>query len=108
MSAYPTFNQALGSGKDSVDGRQFDRAESGGMSARNFFTVPKAHFSIKHFLSDTDLATFEAFYAANRNLAITFVWAKDLSTYTCIFGADPKYEYPQSGLTIVTVDLYER
>lgn len=108
MNTYPTFYQLIGSVKDLVDDRQIDYSLAGAAHSRSLYPAAKHKFTVMHFLSNTDLATWDAFYAANRSSAVLFGWLRTASTFTCLFGSAPKQDSLDVNRTKVTVELIEQ
>jgi len=92
MATYPTFSQSVDSTFDWLDDIQIDRASNGTVKARALFTAPKAIGNILHRLTNTERATLDAFYLANRRIPFDFVWSGDGLTYSCLFSGPPKYK----------------
>lgn len=93
MAAYPTFDcgQAIGSTEDILDDLQVDRASNGTPRIRAFYSATKKQFSVLHpYATSAEKVALDAFYAANRLISFTFVWAGDGATYTCYFAAPPR------------------
>lgn len=93
MSTYPTFGcgQAIGSTEDILDDLQVDRASNGTPRIRAIYSATKRQFSVLHpCATAAEKAALDAFYAANRLISFSFVWAGDGVTYTCYFAAPPK------------------
>ena len=108
MAAYPAFTQLLTSADAWQDDLKVDRAVDGTAKARAFYPGRKHQFSVRHTLVAADLATFLAFYDANRALEVDFTWAADGNVYSCLFaGNGVKLSYPSPSLTNVEVTLVE-
>lgn len=108
MNDYPAYNQLLSSSMVVLDDITVDRSASGTARSRYFYPAAKRQFAVVHLLDNTDLADLEAFYTANRALAVSFTWAKDDSVYTCLFSGPMKYAFPDPNWTQVTVTLEEQ
>ena len=108
MAAYPSYNQVLGSLQNVLDDRVLDQDVNGAVHIRSFFPSRISQFMVKHYLTPAQLATLLAFYDTNRLLTFTFVWYVDNVTYTCVFGAPPKFVPNDPGLYDVVVDLREQ
>jgi hypothetical protein len=108
VAAYPSLAQWTGSKDEWTDDIVLDRAVSGGVKARAFFTAKKRRFTLKHRLTAADRTTLETFYNANRLLAVTLTWAGDGNNYTCLFEQPPRFEYIGSGLSDAEVSLAEQ
>lgn len=109
MAAYPTFGQSRDSAETSLDDLQIDRASNGVPRGRAMYTAIKKTFSVVHpRLSASDKTTLDAFYATNRLLQFTFVWAADGATYTCIFASPPPtYKSLPGGRWAATVQMVQ-
>lgn len=108
MAAYPAFPQLLGSTEGWVDDLRADRAVSGSVRTRAFYAGKKRAFSVRHVLGNADLATFRAFYEANRKLAVTLTWVRDGQTYTCLFAGAPTINYIDRNYAEVVSQLLEQ
>jgi hypothetical protein len=108
MNAYPSFPQLIGSAVNDADDLIVDTAVSGSSKARSFYANRKAHILLKHNLSDADLATLEAFYDANKLLAVAFTWQRDGSSYTCLMAGPPQKAIVSGFYSTVTVNLVEQ
>lgn len=71
MADYPAFPLLRDSSAKHKDGIQIDRAQNGTARGRSLWVSSKRTRILKHILSDADLASLEAFYAANRAAVIT-------------------------------------
>lgn len=103
MATYPSFGQLVGSTEEWVDDLQIDRAVSGGVKARAFYSVKKRRFRLKHYLSTTDIGTLQTFYDTYRLAANSFVWAADGQTYTVLFDGAPRVT--PTGTTYFNVEV---
>lgn len=105
MANYPTFGQLVGATEDADDDVVIDRATDGTGYGRSFYTAEKRRFAFGHvFQTAADLATFEAFYTANRTIPFTFVFeGRDGASYTCLFEGKPKYTF--LGRNLVRADV---
>jgi hypothetical protein len=109
MATYPAaYKQLIGSVEEWLDDVIVDRATGGTAKGRSFYTAKKRRFKVRHILAATDRAAFQTFYDTNRTLAVTFVWAGDGVTYTCLFEGAPKYQYLGAALTQIDVQLAEQ
>lgn len=91
MAAYPSFAQTMSSTESYEDNILLDRASNGALYGRAMWTGAKRKFQIEHDLTSADAATMRTFYATNRALPVSFTWAGDAGTYTCLFEAPPSY-----------------
>lgn len=110
MATYPTLTHApsQASRERLIDDLQVDRATNGTPKVRALYTTPKKAFTVVHeFCTASEKATLDAFYSANRLLPITFVWAADGLTYTCLFAAAPVPEVKPGLHWTITVDLIQ-
>lgn len=107
MATYPTLNL---DGKNSAmtlrDGREVDTTGDGFGRVRKLYD-DRADFVLKHpQLTAADVATFNAFYAANGGVAFDFLWPLDGITYSVRFGAPAfKKQWASPTRTDVTVNL---
>lgn len=90
MTAYPSFDQVLGSSVTYADDRTVDTDVSGAVHIRAFYPARKSQFAVKHFLSRDDYATLMTFYDDHRLDTFDFTFDLDSVTYTCLFLAAPK------------------
>ena len=110
MATYPTFadTPSRNSRERLLDDLQVDRATNGTPKVRALYTTPKKAFTVVHEqASAAEKATLDAFYSANRLLPITFVWAADGLTYTCLFASPPVPELAAALRWTITVDLIQ-
>lgn len=108
MAAYPTFacGQSSGSSKEIIDDLQVDRASNGAVRQRAFYSAPQYGFLVVHStVTMAEISTMETFYATNRLLSFTFVWAIDGLTYTCRFAEPPVCNADKGPLGEITSKL---
>lgn len=105
--AYPSFAQMVGSSARVQAGRVVTRDTGGAARASSLWDGVKRSFALKHQLTTSDLATLQAFYAANLTTSFTLTWAEDGATYTCVFGEGGVRVSPGAVHHDVTVDLEE-
>jgi hypothetical protein len=81
------------------------------------FTGRKRAFKLKHRLTTAEVFTafggvsanaLATFYDTNRLLAVTFTWAGDSASYTCLFGRQPRVTWDNVGLADVEVELLQQ
>lgn len=104
--AYPTFAQQQGSTWMLRDDIRTAIAANGMLQQSGRYTELKHEGTLQHKLVADDKATLDDFYAANRILPITFIWAGDSVTYTARFSGPPRAEW-KDGRWQVQVDLVE-
>jgi hypothetical protein len=109
VNTYPPLKTSFGSDPVVTDGGvAIDRAEDGTARVRSYWTTPNAKFTLTHAgISSTDKAMLDAFYAANRLLAFTYVSPIDLVSRTCLFAATPTYKLAEGGILTATVKIEE-
>lgn len=117
MASYPSYPQLVDSREEWVDDLVADRAVSGGVKVRSFFTARKRRFILKHRLTKAQIYTdylgtaanaLATFYDANRTSAVTFAWTPDGGSYTCLFGGAPKFTWISPMLADVEVELLQQ
>ena len=91
MANYPSFGQLDSSQETIQDGLLISRASNGAARGRSLYAAKKRGFTVAHNLSAADKATLETFYDTNKALSVTFVWAGDSVSRTCIFPSPPKF-----------------
>ncbi len=107
MATYPTIATLYGSDPEPISKPAIDRAEDGTARARSFAN-DKARIKITHpWLDATEKAALDAFYLANRLLAITYVSPSDGVSRTCLFAAAPAYKRQPNAHWDATVLLEE-
>lgn len=105
MADYPDLIQTYASTQKDEGGFSKSRTISGKLKMRSYYTSDVREFVIQHDLDDTDKATHEAFYAANRKLIFNFTWKADGQIYTCRFTEAPKYKPAVGSRWLVTVEM---
>jgi hypothetical protein len=103
--AYPSFAQLVGSSLRHLSDRVVTRDTGGTARASSYYDAVKRAFTVKHLLTTADLATLEAYYAANQTASFDFTWSLNGTTYTCIFGAGGLRVQPGAVHHDVTVEL---
>jgi hypothetical protein len=93
MAAYPAFFTLADSVLLPESGIQPERATNGALRLRRLWAADKATAEIGHILTAAQKATLDAFYAANKDLDVTYTWpaAAGGGTYTMRFVAPPRY-----------------
>lgn len=91
MAAYPTLRVLRPSTTDRQGGQEPQRATNGALKMRRLYSAEKTDFTVEHALSDAEKTALEAFYQANKDLAVDFVWPEDLVTYSVLFAGPPQY-----------------
>jgi hypothetical protein len=102
---YPSFDQHVGSDAEIVTDRVVTRDAGGTARASSYYDAAKRKFTVRHKLSTADVATLEAYYAANLVASFDFTWALNGTTYTCIFGRGGVRVTPGAVYHDVTVEL---
>lgn len=105
--AYPSFAQIEGTAHRFADDRSVVRDTGGAARVAAFYDSARRTFTVKHLLTGADLATLEAFYAANRVTSFSFTYSLDGATYTCVFGQNAIRVTPRAVHHDVTVELEE-
>lgn len=73
-TAYPDFRWLRGSKLEWLDGTKIDRAENGSVKARSLWPAARIDkVEIRHLLTDSQRATLDAFYSANRLVKVQLV-----------------------------------
>ena len=107
MAAYPSFSmQRDGSEAVADAGINPARATNGTLKVRRQYSADKSNFQAVHWLSDADLATLLAHYAAHRATSFSMTWPHDGASYTVVYGGAPQRKR-MDGFTVVTVLLLE-
>lgn len=93
MAAYPPFFTLADSTLVADDGLQPERATNGALKLRRLWPASKASADLGHLLTVAQKATLDAFYAANKDLDVTYTWPAQAGggTYTMRFVAPPRY-----------------
>lgn len=106
--AYPALDISASGPPGFNTGREIQTATNGASRGRMFYTARKRRFPFNHpLLNSTDLATFDAFYAANLTTSFSFTWPRDGVTYTCMFSEKEPTYTPVGRCTTVSVELIE-
>jgi hypothetical protein len=106
VAAYPTLPTSYQSDPRPIKGTAIDRAEDGTARVRSYFASDKVSFSIKHeWLSASQKATLDAFYAANRMLTFDYTSPADSVTRTCVFTAPIAYTRRPGNYWDATVEM---
>lgn len=82
------------------------RASNGVLKVRRLYSADKTDFTLVHWLSDSQRATLEACWQANRTGNVTLTWPEDGAAYLCRFADSPLYER-RPGWWVATVRLLE-
>lgn len=93
MAAYPAFFTLADSVLVPDAGLEPERATNGALRLRRLWSADKATAELGHLLTASQKATLDAFYAANKDLDVTYTWpaAAGGGTYTMRFIAAPRY-----------------
>lgn len=91
MASYPAFFTLADSTATASDGLDPQRATNGVLKLRRLWSADKIAFEVGHVLSAGEKATLDAFYAANKNLDVTYTWPRPATAYTVRFVAPPRY-----------------
>ncbi len=91
MAAYPAFFTLADSTAVAADGLEPERATNGALKLRRLWTADKMAFEVGHVLTAGEKATLDAFYAANKDLDVTYTWRPTATAYTVRFVAPPRY-----------------
>jgi hypothetical protein len=91
MAAYPAFFTLADSTVTPADGLEPERATNGSLKLRRLWSADKQAFEVGHMLSAGEKATLDAFYAANKDLDVTYTWPRPATAYTVRFVAPPRY-----------------
>jgi hypothetical protein len=105
MALYPSFIALVGSRQIDDDGLRVDRAESGKPRFQSFYSQTWRAFDVQHELDNTEKATLEAFYNANKYVTFTFRWDGDGVVYTCRFAGHPEFNPSQGGYWLARVPM---
>lgn len=93
MATYPAFFTLIQSSFNPTDGLEPERATSGLLRIRRLWVADKLVAEVDHLLSASQKTTLDAFYAANKDLDVTYnrPAAAGGGTYTMRFVAPPVY-----------------
>jgi ABC-type branched-subunit amino acid transport system substrate-binding protein len=91
VANYPAFFTLADSTAAAADGLEPERATNGALKLRRLWSADKVAFEIGHVLSAAQKATLDAFYAANKDLDVTYTWPRPATAYTVRFVAPPRY-----------------
>lgn len=91
MAMYPRYLTLADSSVSTESGAQSVRATNGTLHVRRLYAADKATFKIGHLFSDVDRADHKAFYEANKDLDVTYVWPGTGETFTVRFDGPPQY-----------------
>jgi hypothetical protein len=105
VADYPSIMQAFGTEVVPSDGTVTDRAVSGKARLRSYFTQVRYQIKVVHDLDDTDMATLDSHYTADRLNSFSFTYAADDATYSVRYMAPPRAKPIKGGRWAVTVHL---
>ncbi|MEY5098892.1 MAG: hypothetical protein RJA36_1611 [Pseudomonadota bacterium] len=91
MANYPAFLTLADSTITPADGLEPERATNGALKLRRLWAADKVTLEVGHVLSAAQKATLDAFYAANKDLDVTYTWPPTATAYTVRFVAPPRY-----------------
>lgn len=91
MANYPGFFTLADSTATPQAGTEPARASNGALKLRRLWPDDKHSFEIGHTLTQAQVDSLQAFYAANKNLDITYTWPGDRMARTVRFAAPPQY-----------------
>ncbi len=91
MANYPGFFTLADSTASPQGGAEPARASNGALKVRRLWPDDKHSFEIGHVLTLAQRTTLDAFYAANKNLDVTYTWPGDNVARTVRFAAPPQY-----------------
>jgi hypothetical protein len=92
MANYPRFLTLADSTVTTESGVQNVRATNGTLRTRRLFAADKASFKIGHLFSPAELAELLAFYAANKDLDVTYPWPGTGEVFTVRFEGKPQVQ----------------
>lgn len=92
MANYPSHFHLADSQATPQSGVEPARATNGMLKMRRLWPDDKHTFDIAHVLTLDEQASYHAFYAANKNLSVTYTWPGDGQARTVLFGAPPQYK----------------
>jgi len=107
MADYPDYPQRIGSAPKALTGARFDRSVSGRLRGQSFYSGDMETFTVKHLLSNDELAALRSFYDANKLLPVQFTWVGDEQVYGVMFVKAPLSKPRVGGRNDVTVYLEE-
>lgn len=91
MANYPGFLTLADSTATPDSGIQPVRATNGALKLRRMWSADKTDFDIGHVLSASEKSTLDAFYAANKDLDVTYRWPATGATSVVRFLGPPRY-----------------
>lgn len=106
MANYPRFLTLADSTVTTESGVQNVRATNGTLRTRRLFAADKASFKIGHLFSPAARAELLAFYAANKDLDVTYLWPGTGESFTVRFESPPQV-LPRGGWFEARVALNE-
>lgn len=91
MANYPGFFHLSDSSATAQSGVEPARASNGKLRMRRLWPDDKHSFELGHALTLAQRDSYQAFYAANKNLDVAYTWPGDRVVRTVRFAAPPQY-----------------
>lgn len=97
MAAYPTLGTHESSRITVASGHEPARATNGSLKVRRLYSTEKTSFTLIHQVTEDQKTTLDAFYAANKDLDVTYTWPGTGASYTVRFVDAPQYAWQPWG-----------
>lgn len=99
------FTQYYPASREPVEEILFSRSSNGTLRGKTRVTNSLFRFEFHLHLTNTELVTFEAFYALHRTTAFNFTWQEDASEHSVMFIEKPRYVSSEGDTTDVSIIL---
>lgn len=106
MANYPRFLTLSDSTLTFESGVQSVRATNGTLRTRRLYATDKATAKVGHLFTQAEATELQAFYAANKDLDVTYWWPGTGETFTMRFDGKPQLT-PRGTLVEARVTLLE-
>lgn len=108
MNSYPAHKWLLDATADGDGGVQVDRAQDGTARGRELFPLTKRRFVGRHLVTSDELASYFAFYEANKLDQVALDWrGSEAGSYVVLFERRPRSQAVKPGTFQVAVELLE-
>ena len=106
MASYPSIRQDPSTVISPLPNKRLDVSDGGTVRGTALHSVTVVDIGLAHVdVSDADKASIEAFYTTNKNIALTFNYDGDSSTYSVVFVAEPTYTWAFPGYWNIDVSF---
>lgn len=93
METYPDICISHDSERNPVDSHNIEISSNGEIRGQKLFDASVYEFVIKHpLITDAEVTTLKAFYAANETISFVYVDDSDGASYNLIFEQEPIYQ----------------